>query len=151
MLLPVCLWCSKDLEWFAWWCTLSNYSPLIQKAQNLSLCKSISTRISAFPGISVALTPAMSQVNDYSSLHFFCLVHLESVFKSRLSTLKILLELYLELCVHHYYGPKRLAKGRSDSILEKISIILLIPKKSWIFRGSIFIVLSWSAIWLYDD
>ena len=49
-----------------------------------SLCTSIPTLISAFPStLSVALTPAMSQFNDYSSLLFFCLVRLESVFRWR--------------------------------------------------------------------
>ena len=47
--------------------------------------------------LSVALTPAMSMVNDYSFL-LFCLVCLESVFRWRLSATKILLELKLELC-----------------------------------------------------
>ena len=45
-------------------------SPLIQKeAQNLSLCTSTSTLISAFPSFS-PWTPAMSQIYDYSFLLF---------------------------------------------------------------------------------
>ena len=43
----------------------------------------------------MVLTLAMSQFYDYSFLLFFCLVHLESVFRWRLGAIKILLELEL--------------------------------------------------------
>ena len=39
---------SASLQWSAWWCMFGHFSPLIQKeAQNLSLCTTIPTQISA--------------------------------------------------------------------------------------------------------
>ena len=77
------------------------FSPLIQKeAQNLSLCTSMSTLSSLFPGFTpwrrLFLCPRLIII----VLCFFGLVRLESVFRWRLSTIKILLELLkLFVCV----------------------------------------------------
>ena len=57
---------------------------------------SSTAQISNFPlSFSMVLAPAMSLVNDYGFL-VFCIMHLESVFRWRLSSIKILLELELE-------------------------------------------------------
>ena len=73
-------------------CTFSYFSPLIQKEAQAQEHKHIHPNsFSRF--VSTALTLAMSQANGNSFSAFLCLVHLQYVFRWRLSTVKILLEL----------------------------------------------------------
>ena len=76
------------------WPLLSTHSE--RSSKPISLQKHIKTNFCLSQSLSMALTPAMSQVNDYSFFCFFCLLCLESVFRWRLSAIKILLELELE-------------------------------------------------------
>ena len=56
-----------------------------RSSKPISLHKHIHPNLCFSQSLSMVLTTAMSQVNGYSALLFFCLVHLESVFRWRLS------------------------------------------------------------------
>ena len=88
-----------DAPRFRMICLMMYIQPLLSthsetNSKPISLHKHIHPNFCFCWYLSVALTPAMSQVNDYSFL-IFCLVQLESVFRWRLSTIKILLQLKL--------------------------------------------------------
>ena len=96
-------------------CLMMYVQPLLsthseRSSKPISLHKHIHPNFSFSQFLSVAPTLSMSQAHDYSSLFFFGLVHLESVFRWRLSAIKILLELeYLFYCTNplpqHKYSP----------------------------------------------
>ena len=88
------------IQGFGMICLMMYVRPLLsshseRSSKPISLHKHIHPNFCFSQFVSLALTFVMSQVNDYSFFCFFCLVHPESVFRWRLSTIKILLEFSL--------------------------------------------------------